>query len=48
LTKSKLIRILIVVALAGVVGFAIFLITWDIPRSTETVEKAVPNESFAE
>ncbi len=38
----------IVVALVGVTGFAVFLMTWDIPPPTETVEEAVPNESFNE
>lgn len=48
MTKTKLIRILIALVIVGLVGFAVFLMTWDIPRPVESVEKPVSNENFAE
>lgn len=41
-----MVKILIVLVLAVVVGGAVFLATWDMPPPTATVEKVIPNDRF--
>jgi len=38
--------ILMVLLLAGLVGGAIFLATWEIPAPSTPVEKVIPNDQF--
>ena len=44
---SKIVRTLLVLVLLGLIGGAVFLLTWDIPAPTARVEKPIPNERFA-
>jgi hypothetical protein len=39
-------RIVLLVALVAIVGGAAFLVTWDIPPPTATVEIVLPNDRF--
>lgn len=41
-----MVKILMVLVLALVVGGAAFLATWDMPPPTATVEKVIPNDRF--
>lgn len=43
-TMSTLIRILLVALLVIVLGGVIFLVTWDIPPPTTTIERPIPDE----
>lgn len=36
-----------VLAFVAVAGFAVFLMTWDIPPPTATVEVVIPDDRFA-
>ncbi len=38
--------ILMVLLLAGLVGGAVFLATWEIPAPSAPVEKVIPNDQF--
>lgn len=37
---------LLILILLTVVGGALFLLTWDIPAPTASVEKVIPNDRF--
>ncbi|WP_274611002.1 hypothetical protein [Rhodovibrio sodomensis] len=39
---------LVVIVLGAIVAGGIFLTTWEIPAPTQTVEKVIPNDRFAE
>ncbi len=41
-----MVKIVIVLVLALLVGGAVFLATWDMPPPTATVEKVIPNDHF--
>lgn len=41
-----MVKIVMVLVLALVVGGAAFLATWDMPPPTATVEKVIPNDRF--
>ncbi len=41
-----MLKIVIVLVLAVLVGGAVFLATWDMPPPTATVEKVIPNDRF--
>lgn len=41
-----MVKIVIVLVLALLVGGAVFLATWDMPPPTATVEKVIPNDRF--
>jgi len=43
---SKIVRTLLVLVVLGLIGGAVFLLTWDIPAPTARVEKTIPNERF--
>lgn len=39
-------RLLAIAILLGLVGGGVFLMTWDIPPPSTTIEKVIPNERF--
>jgi|TARA_B100000614_G_scaffold134227_1_gene119432 hypothetical protein len=39
-------RTLLLIVLIGIVGGGVFLMTWDIPPPSSTVEKIIPNDKF--
>lgn len=41
-----LVRFLMLVIVAAIVGGGAFLATWDIPPPTQQVEKTIPNDRF--
>ncbi|EWY42734.1 hypothetical protein N825_02435 [Skermanella stibiiresistens SB22] len=43
---SRLLSVLIVLALIVVVGGAAFLATWDMPAPSKTVERVIPDDRF--
>ena len=43
---KTLLRILVFLLLAAIVGGVAFLATWDMPAPTAKVEKVIPNERF--
>ncbi len=42
-----MVKIIIFVVLAAIIGGGIILTTWDMPAPTTTIEKSIPNERFA-
>ena len=44
---SKILRTLLALLVFGLIGAAIFLLTWDIPAPTAKVEKTIPNDRFS-
>lgn len=38
--------ILMVLLLAGLIGGAVFLATWEIPAPSAPIEKIIPNDQF--
>jgi len=45
-TMSTLSRVLLVVLLVVVLGGVIFLVTWDIPPPTATIERVIPDDQL--
>ncbi|MFQ5958504.1 MAG: hypothetical protein ACE5LF_03960 [Alphaproteobacteria bacterium] len=43
---SRLRRVLAIAALVVVAGAAVFLMIWDIPPPTSTIEKVIPDDRF--
>ncbi len=43
---SRLHRVIAIAALVVVAGVAVFLMTWEIPPPTATVEKVIPDDRF--
>ena len=43
----RLSNLFAVLAFVAVAGFAVFLMTWDIPPPTATVEVVIPDDRFA-
>lgn len=41
-------RTLLLILLIGIVGGGVFLMTWDIPPPSATVEKIIPNDIFTD
>jgi len=43
---SRLTIVVLLLVAVAIAGGAVFLLTWDIPPPTRTIEKIVPNDYF--
>ena len=43
---KSLSKIIVIIALALIIGGGTFLLTWDFPAPVEDVEKVLPNDRF--
>jgi hypothetical protein len=43
---SRLTVVVLLIVIVAIAGGAVFLLTWDIPPSTRTIEKIIPNDRF--
>ena len=43
---SRLTVVVLLIVVVAIAGGAVFVLTWDIPPPTRTIEKIVPNDRF--